>query len=171
MPVNINLNKPKGGASAKLLAEQKNAPQVAEQEVAEEQLAEPTLNEEVDELAALLEWEAKQKKSAKMTRLKDLKKKFADLAAHEDYDPDETVTFTGLKNRLEFGKQSNSRSLKDGAIEKFANEIGEEAFIEVASIPLSAIDDYIAKKDQPDYLDYSRGSRTMKVVKDEAASK
>ena len=170
MPVTMNLNKPKPSASAKLVAEQKNKPKAAEQEVSEELLEDPSLADEVDELATLMEWAAKQAKSAKMTRLADLKKKFAALAADEELDPDEVVTFKGTKNRLEFGKKSNSRSLKEGALEKFANEVGEESFLQVASIPLSAIDDYIAKKDQPDYIDYSRGSRSMKVVKDEAGS-
>jgi hypothetical protein len=136
---------------------EQEAPQVAIEEVAD-----PVLAAKVDELAQLIVWEAKQKKAPQAVRLAELKKEFADAAAATPTDEPEVV-FEGFKNRYKFGKPAEVRTLTVDGKKMFANKVGEEAFLEVANIPLKAIDDYIPKNEQSEYLDYDTGARTGKM--------
>lgn len=148
MAVNINMGKAKTAAKP-----------VAAQE------AETKFDPEVDELAALEAWAAKQKKDPKAVRLAELKKKFAErVAAEFDDEPEkEDIVYEGEKNRLKFGKRAVTREVTPEGKEKFANKVGEEAFLEVAQVPLGAIDKYIPKIEQGDYLVTGWGSRTSKI--------
>jgi hypothetical protein len=121
------------------------------------------LKAEVDELATLMAWAAKQKKDPRTVRLAELMKKFKEIANNEDHAGDETVVFAGEKFRYSFGKPSQEREVTEEGKEKFANKVGEKAFLEVVTVPLGAIDKYIPKVDQDEYLDYSTGARTGKM--------
>lgn len=118
----------------------------------------------VDELFELLAWADKQKKDPRTVRLAELNKQFGEEANSDDHDGEEAVVFEGTKARYEFGKKENTRSVTPEGLSKFADHIGEEAFLEVASVPLSAIDKYIPKVDQDDYLEYGTGNRSGKMV-------
>ena len=119
---------------------------------------------EVDELVTLLNWQAKLKKDPRMVRLAELQKKYADKAKEFDDEPEkDDIAFEGEKYRYLFGKRAQTRTVTDEGKVKFANKVGEEAFIACATIALKDIDQYIAKGEQADYLDYGYGSRTAKV--------
>ena len=155
MGVSINLVKP--------------APQTEVETAVEEQTT--AFDPRVDEIAALLAWEAKMKKDPKAVRLAELKKEFAAEANSEDNHDKEEVIFEGEKNRYKFGDRSDVRTVTSEGKEKFANLVGETAFLQCATIALKDIDQYVAKADQADYLDYSKGSRTGKVEAKIAAKK
>jgi hypothetical protein len=132
-----------------------------QQQVAEATETVSTADPRVDEYKQLLDWAAAQKKSAKMVRLAELVAEFKKEAeAFEDEPEKEDITFEGEKFRLKFGKRAKVRNVTKEGKELFANKVGEEAFLEVATIPLSAIDQYVAKADQADYIDESWGART-----------
>ena len=116
----------------------------------------------VDELADLMAWDAKQKKDAKAVRLAELKKLFAEKAKAVDNDEPEVV-FEGEKNRYTFGAPSKVRTITVEGKEKFANKVGEEAFLECASIALGDLDKYIPLVEQDDYLIKSLGARSGKL--------
>lgn len=117
---------------------------------------------EVDELAALMVWATKQAKHPNMVRLAELKKKFTTLANDAPEDQEEVV-FEGIKTRYKFGAPSTERTVTEDGKKLFANKIGEEAFLEVINVPLGAIDKYIPKVEQDDYIEKSNGSRTGKI--------
>jgi hypothetical protein len=136
---------------------EQEAPQVAIEEVAD-----PILASKVDELAGLLVWQAKLAKDPRTVRLAELKKEFAEAANAAPTDEEEVV-FEGIHARYKFGKPAQVRTITNEGLVKFAEKVGEEAFLTVASVPLKAIDDYIPKNEQKDYLEYDTGARTGKM--------
>jgi hypothetical protein len=152
MAVNISM-----GAQKTLPPEQEEATGLLDTQIAAE----------VDELATLSIWAQKLKKDARMVRLAELNEKFKAMANEkndknsDDYEKE--VVFEGNKFRYKFGEPSTERTVTPEGKEKFANKVGEKAFLEVVSVPLKAIDDYIPKNDQKEYLDYSTGNRTGKI--------
>lgn len=116
----------------------------------------------VDELAELMAWAAKQKKDAREVRLAELKKIFADKVKLADND-EPTVVFEGEKNRYTFGAPAKVRTITVEGKEKFATYVGEEAFLECATIALGDLDKYIPLVEQDDYIIKSLGSRSGKL--------
>jgi hypothetical protein len=143
MPVQITLGKTKP-----------QEPAVNDQE-AVELTEDQKLAAEVDELATLSAWAKKVGEDPRMNRIAELTKKFKDKA--------NAVVFEGNKFRYEFGKPANERAVTPEGIEKFANKIGNEAFLKVVTVPLKALDDYIPKNEQKDYVKTGFGSRSGKL--------
>lgn len=142
----------------------KQAPveQNIEAEVAENTTA---FDPRVDELAGLMAWAAKLKKDPRMLRLTELTKQFAD-EVKEKYDDEPTkddIVFEGEKTRYKFGARSKTRTVTTEGKVKFANKVGEAAFLECATIALKDIDQYIAKGEQGEYIDEGFGTRTPKM--------
>jgi hypothetical protein len=150
MPVQITLGKTKP-----------QEPAVNDQE-AVELTEDQKLAAEVDELATLSAWAKKVGEDPRMNRIAELTKKFKDKANAEPTDQD-AVVFEGNKFRYEFGKPANERAVTPEGIEKFANKIGNEAFLKVVTVPLKALDDYIPKNEQKDYVKTGFGSRSGKL--------
>jgi hypothetical protein len=117
---------------------------------------------EVDELGALLAWQAKLKKDPRTVRLAELTKRFKDLANDTPTEQAEVV-FKGEKFRYKFGKPSQERTVTEDGKKLFANKVGEDAFLEVVTVPVGAIDKYIPQVEQDEYIQKSTGSRTGKM--------
>lgn len=127
-----------------------------------------TISAEVDELAQLMAWEAKQKKDARYLRIKELKDKFAARAEtqteNDEASPDEKIVFVGQNALYELGPQSHERRLTPEGKVKFAEKVGQEAFFEVATVGIGVIDKYVPEIEQDEYFERSRGSRSGKML-------
>jgi hypothetical protein len=144
MPLNLTKTAPKPAAPAK------TEPQVV------------TANPEVDELAELLDWQAKQAKSPKLARLGELKKKFSEQAMKEgEDDPDAPVMIQGQRYILKYGAQSKDRFIKDR--EKLAEYVEDGVLFDIASFPIGKVDDLLSGAQKKDVFGINRGARTLTI--------
>jgi hypothetical protein len=74
---------------------------------------------------------------------------------------DDTITELGEKYKLVAGAKAKSRKIKNLAlVRKF---LGEETFMELASVKLGDLDKYLAPPQLDKCLETSRGSRALKL--------
>lgn len=82
--------------------------------------------------------------------------------AHADVGPDDEYEVHGDHHKLTFGKQSQTRTVKDK--EKIIAMMGEKLFLECATISLKDIDNYLTAPQRDEVLEYGHGARSKKLV-------
>lgn len=88
-----------------------------------------------------------------------LKAKIAEL----EVGPDDTITENGHNYYVEAGKQGTSREITD--MKKVRELLGDELFMQLATVTLKNIDDYMTPPQKAQVINEKRTSRTIKVKK------
>lgn len=129
------------------------------------------IEEKVDEIGALNDELAKLKKSKTALRMNELSKSIskkqgecAEAVREMGLDVDAKLEVEGEHYRGVFGPEGKSRSFLPGANKLMIDSMGEDQFLELASIKLGDIDKYLTPPEIAKVLKTERtGSRSLKV--------
>lgn len=142
----------------------KKKPEVA---IAFDQAAQTDLEKQIDLVGALQEDAAKvaakiKKLNEELKPFKDAMKALEAMVSEMDGDPDQVLEEAGSRFRLEAGKKSTSRSIKDMA--RVREIMGDELFMTVVDVKLKDIDDYLTPPQKEEVLSSERTTRSIKVL-------
>lgn len=100
---------------------------------------------------------------AKLKPFTDEAAKLQKLVDDLDMDDDDKDIVNGDRYRAEIGPKGQSRSVKD--LNKAKEFLGSELFMQLATITLKNLDDYLTPPQKEEVIEVGRSSRSLKIEK------